>query len=94
MVLRKNDGIEKIAVAPPINLLKKIRLHPTPPPPPRQLRKEGKRHRQQNIMLYPDFYWHILVYICTVYLYGSEEHPTWLALMLEIFLEITITRLA
>ena len=33
MVLRKTDGIEKIAVAPPINLLKKIRLHPTPPPP-------------------------------------------------------------
>ena len=42
MVLRKNDGIEKIAVAPPINLLKKIRLHPTPPHPRANLERRGR----------------------------------------------------
>ena len=47
---------------------------------------------KQSIVLYPEFFFpNPGICITTAYLCGSKEHLTWLGLMLENFLEITIT---
>ena len=64
MFLRKNCRIEKnwnsFAAAPQE---KKKKILPLPPPPP--YKKEGSC-RQQRIVLYPEVFLHILVYIFTL----------------------------
>ena len=64
MFLRKNCRIEKnwnsFAAAPQE---KKNKILPLPPPPP--YKKEGSC-RQQRIVLYPEVFLHILVYIFTL----------------------------